>query len=241
MTGIAYVCLYESYKNILSPYTRLQKGALLEAILDYAFDGIEPDFEGQEERFIWPSLRDQIDRDRLAYEAKCEKNRLNGSKGGKSRLRKPKPGDDCLKEDASPACSEEADAAPAPVSEAVATERLRTLPTASAVTPSEASVSKDKEKEKEKENDNDKEIDKDKDKEKEQAKSVSRLTDLQNAPKELSYYEELKAALQKSFPPEATYESGLSPEEEIYILKRKEKTGYITPMEKQRLLYLKLL
>ena len=80
----SYVCLYTSYLDILSPFTDEEKGRLMTAMLTYALNGTEPTFSGNE-RFIWPSLRAQIDRDQIAYEAKCEKNRENGKKGGRPR------------------------------------------------------------------------------------------------------------------------------------------------------------
>ena len=85
MTKMPYVCLYESYINALAPYSRAEKGALMDAMMEYAFDGKEPDFTGRRERFLWPTLRCQIDRDRAAYEARCAANVKNGRKGGRPR------------------------------------------------------------------------------------------------------------------------------------------------------------
>ena len=52
------------------------------AMLNYSATGEMPVFEGNE-RYIWPSVQGQIDRDLEAYRAKCSKNRVNGAKGGR--------------------------------------------------------------------------------------------------------------------------------------------------------------
>lgn len=54
------------------------------AMIAYASTGEIPSFEGNE-RFIWPTIQAQIDRDIAAYEKRCEKNRANGAKGGRPR------------------------------------------------------------------------------------------------------------------------------------------------------------
>ncbi len=82
MADVPYVCLYLSYLQSLSPFTDEECGRIIRAMLNYAETGEAPQFEGNE-RFIWPSLQAQIDRDMEAYRAKCSKNRANGSKGGR--------------------------------------------------------------------------------------------------------------------------------------------------------------
>lgn len=82
MADIPYVCLYVSYLESLSPFTDEECGRLFRAMLGYAATGETQQFEGNE-RFIWPSLQAQIDRDIETYKAKCARNRANGSKGGR--------------------------------------------------------------------------------------------------------------------------------------------------------------
>ena len=82
MADIPYVCLYTSYLQTLSPFTDEERGRIVTAMLNYAATGEPPQFEGNE-RFIWPSLQTQIDRDIATYQAKCIKNRENGAKGGR--------------------------------------------------------------------------------------------------------------------------------------------------------------
>ena len=82
MPDIPYVCLYMSYLQSLSPFTDEERGRIVMAMLNYAATGELPQFEGNE-RFIWPSMQAQIDRDIETYQAKCARNKANGSKGGR--------------------------------------------------------------------------------------------------------------------------------------------------------------
>ena len=82
MAEMPYVCLYNSYIQTLAPYTDAERGRIVMAMLNYSITGELPLFEGNE-RYIWPSVQSQIDRDFEAYRAKCSKNRENGSKGGR--------------------------------------------------------------------------------------------------------------------------------------------------------------
>ena len=53
-------------------------------MLIYTATGETPLFDGNE-RFIWPTIKAQIDRDEAAYQERCEKNRANGAKGGRPK------------------------------------------------------------------------------------------------------------------------------------------------------------
>lgn len=81
---MTYICLYSSYLESLAPYSDQEVGCLVRGMLGYAALGEVPRFEGNE-RFIWPTLKDQIDRDAASYQEKCEKNRQNGAKGGRPK------------------------------------------------------------------------------------------------------------------------------------------------------------
>ena len=76
------MCLYTSYLDSLSLFTDEECGRLVRAMLNYAASGEVPQFESNE-RFIWPSLQTQIDRDIDTYQTKCAKNKANGAKGGR--------------------------------------------------------------------------------------------------------------------------------------------------------------
>ena len=82
MANVSYVCLYTSYLQTLSPFSDAERGRIMTAMLNFAATGEVPDFEGNE-RFIWPSIQAQIQRDVEAYQTKCAKNKANGSKGGR--------------------------------------------------------------------------------------------------------------------------------------------------------------
>ena len=84
MAQISYICLYLSYLETLAPYSDEEKGRILTAMLTYAAIGEIPDMNGNE-RFILPTIKAQIDRDSINYEAKCRQNRENGQKGGRPK------------------------------------------------------------------------------------------------------------------------------------------------------------
>ena len=84
MADISYVCLYFSYRDTFAPFTDAERGRLMTAMIDYASTGEVPVFEGNE-RFIWPTVQAQIDRDIASFEKRCETNRANGAKGGRPR------------------------------------------------------------------------------------------------------------------------------------------------------------
>ena len=57
-----YVCLYHSYLKSVEPLNDAERGRLFTACLTYSMTGAEPDLRGNE-RFVWPTIREQIDRD----------------------------------------------------------------------------------------------------------------------------------------------------------------------------------
>lgn len=68
------VMFYFEVRSCLKRLTLEEKGALFEAILDYGEFGTEPDLD---DRLLiaWDFIKPRIDKDRAAYEAKCEKAR----------------------------------------------------------------------------------------------------------------------------------------------------------------------
>lgn len=93
MTPLCYVCLYNDYGENLGGFTDAEFGRLTRAMIRYNTTGEVPEFTGNE-RLIWPIIQSQIDRDRKAYEKRCEKNRRNGQKGGRPKKELPEPGED---------------------------------------------------------------------------------------------------------------------------------------------------
>ena len=71
-----YFCAYHSYLNSMELLSDEEKGRLFTALLLYSSTGTIADLTGNE-RFVFPAMREQIDRDSKKYVAKCEKNREN--------------------------------------------------------------------------------------------------------------------------------------------------------------------
>lgn len=90
MTEMTYVCLYNSYLHSLAPYTDAQVGRLVRAMMAYSQKGEVPQFKGAE-RMIWPTLQNQLDRDRDSYDERRKTSIKNGAKGGRPKSRKKDP------------------------------------------------------------------------------------------------------------------------------------------------------
>lgn len=71
-----YVCLYHSYLKSVEPLNDAERGRLFTACLTYSMTGAEPDLRGNE-RFVWPTIREQIDRDANKYSDFCKKQQEN--------------------------------------------------------------------------------------------------------------------------------------------------------------------
>jgi len=72
------VMLYFSMRACLKRLSLEEKGALFEAILDYAEHDIVPDLN-EKLMVAWDFVQPQIDRDRDAYRKKCEKARQSAA------------------------------------------------------------------------------------------------------------------------------------------------------------------
>ena len=73
-----YLKVWTSFREIIEPLNDGERGRLFTAMLEYAELGTLPEFKGNE-RFIWPSAKQAIDR---AAE-KADTLRQNGAKGGR--------------------------------------------------------------------------------------------------------------------------------------------------------------
>ncbi|RHO53547.1 hypothetical protein DW094_11480 [Ruminococcaceae bacterium AM07-15] len=82
-----YICLYHSYLDAIQALSDAERGRLLTAMLEYTLTGDAGPLCGNE-RFVFPIIKSQIDRDNAKYETKCRINAANGKNGG--RPRKPK-------------------------------------------------------------------------------------------------------------------------------------------------------
>lgn len=81
---------YHSYLKSIEPLNDSERGRLFTALLEYSSTGIAPELRGNE-RFVFPTMKEQIDRDKAGYEAKCAKNRENSAKGGAANARRWEP------------------------------------------------------------------------------------------------------------------------------------------------------
>ena len=74
-----YVCLYHSYLDAMEALGDAERGRLVTAMINHSQRREIGELSGNE-RYIWPMIRSQIDRDMEAYERKCETNRMSGGK-----------------------------------------------------------------------------------------------------------------------------------------------------------------
>lgn len=88
MTQMTFVCLYRDYIATLDSISDIARGKLVKAMLHYAFTGEELPLTG-DAKVLWPTFRSQIDRDQENYQKKYDRNRINGSKGGRPRKNPP--------------------------------------------------------------------------------------------------------------------------------------------------------
>jgi hypothetical protein len=73
-----YLKIWTNFRDSISPLNDAEKGRLFDAMLLYAETGEQTDFKGNE-RYIWPTAKQAIDR----AAQKAETLRQNGSKGGR--------------------------------------------------------------------------------------------------------------------------------------------------------------
>ena len=81
---------YHSYLESMELLSDAERGRLFTALLEYSMTGIKPELRGNE-KYVFPSMRCQIDRDRAAYDSKCSKNTQNGRRGGRPRTVQASP------------------------------------------------------------------------------------------------------------------------------------------------------
>lgn len=74
---LEYIQIWSDMEALFEPYDDAQRGRLIMAMMAYAYRGEEPEFTGVE-KFIWPVLRQHIDRCTQNVEAK----KAAGSRGG---------------------------------------------------------------------------------------------------------------------------------------------------------------
>lgn len=80
----AYFCAYHSLLDTMEALNDAEKGRLFVAALIYSATGEAPELRGNE-RFLFPQIKWQIDRDEQAYAERCTVNAENGKKGGRPK------------------------------------------------------------------------------------------------------------------------------------------------------------
>ena len=70
------MCLYHSYLKSIEPLNDAERGRLFTALLEYSSTGAAQELRGNE-RILFPTMKEQIDRDAAKYEARCAANRDN--------------------------------------------------------------------------------------------------------------------------------------------------------------------
>lgn len=86
---ITYIKLFVDYLDAIEPLGDAERGRLFTALLEYARTGEAPQLSGNE-RFLFPMMRAQIDRDNLAAEGKSEARSAAGKKGAQAKASKAK-------------------------------------------------------------------------------------------------------------------------------------------------------
>lgn len=74
--AIEYFCAYHSYLDSMEELNDTERGRLFTACLIYSKTGEAPQLRGNE-RFVFPTLKAQIDRDKATYDSRCRKNSDN--------------------------------------------------------------------------------------------------------------------------------------------------------------------
>ena len=74
--AIEYFCAYHSYLDSMVELNDTERGRLFTACLIYSKTGEAPQLRGNE-RFVFPTLKAQIDRDKATYDSRCKKNSDN--------------------------------------------------------------------------------------------------------------------------------------------------------------------
>lgn len=77
--------LYTSHYETLGLLSLEEKGILLDAIFHYHINGVEPTINSIAVKIAFSFLKQQFDRDIAKYQAVIDRNKANGSKGGRPR------------------------------------------------------------------------------------------------------------------------------------------------------------
>ncbi len=88
----SYFKLHYDFLDIVEPLTMEERGRLVSAVVEYLRTGRVPtELLTGNERFLFPALRKQADRDSAAYDAQVRRNQANGKKGGRPSAEENNP------------------------------------------------------------------------------------------------------------------------------------------------------
>ena len=77
--------VYFEWEEPFSCLDNAELGELFRAMVKYAKNEEEPEFENKTLYLVFTFIKNAIDRDKAAYEERCKKNAENASKGGKRK------------------------------------------------------------------------------------------------------------------------------------------------------------
>lgn len=86
---MTYIKLFIDYLDAIEPLGDAERGRLFTALLEYAKTGEAPQLGGNE-RFLFPMMRAQIDRDNVAFEDTASARSVAGKKGAQAKASKAK-------------------------------------------------------------------------------------------------------------------------------------------------------
>lgn len=75
--------VYYDWKETLSFFSDAEIGEMFKGLFLYAETGTMPEFSNKSLDIAFSFMKSAIDRDQKAYKARCEKNKINGKKGGR--------------------------------------------------------------------------------------------------------------------------------------------------------------
>ena len=81
---LTYIKVFVDYLDAIEPLGDAERGRLFTALLEYGRTGVAPQLDG-DERFLFPLMRAQIDRDKASLEAESSTYSEAGKKGAKAR------------------------------------------------------------------------------------------------------------------------------------------------------------
>ena len=88
--GKEYFKMWNSYLKSVEPLNDSERGRLFTALLEYSNTGKVPDLRGNE-RFLFPMMKENLDRDKESYGRIVERNSKNGENGGRPKNPKKNP------------------------------------------------------------------------------------------------------------------------------------------------------